>query len=77
MKFRLVTYEGSIKQGYEIQGHVPNLNPRPNLDLGILVPHFGSTPGLKSRPNLGLGTLVPYSYDPKLKKSLTLTTRFN
>ena len=39
---------------------LPTLNPRPNLDLGILVPHFGSTPGLKLRPNLALGTSVPY-----------------
>ena len=36
------------------------LNPRPNSDLGILVPHSSSTSGPKFRPNLGLGISVSY-----------------
>ena len=46
------------------------LNPRPNLDLGILVPHSGSTPGRKSRPNLGLGTSMPYISPPLIRAQL-------
>ena len=49
---------------------LPNLNLRPNLDLGILVPHFGSIPSLKSRPNLGLGTSVPYISPPLIHARL-------
>ena len=55
-RFRLVTYEGSMKYGAALL----TLNPRPNSDLGILVPHSGSTSGLKFRPNLGMGTSVSY-----------------
>ena len=53
--------------GNEIQ----TLNPRPNLDLGISMPHFGSTPGLKSRPNLGLGTSMLY-ISPRLIRARLL-----
>ena len=60
---------------------LPTLNPRPNSNLGILVPHFGSTPGLKSRPNLGLGTSVLYinvnSLQKKKKKKKIHNLFFN
>ena len=50
---------------------LPTLNPRPNSDLGILVPHSGSIPGLKSRLNLGLGTSVPYISPPLIRARLS------
>ena len=36
------------------------LSLRPNLHLGILVPHSGLVPGLRSTSNLDLGTWVLY-----------------
>ena len=49
---------------------LPILSPRPNLHLGILVPHSGSIPGLRSRPNLDLGTSVPYISPPLIRAQL-------
>ena len=60
MRFRLVTYEGSIKQGYEIRGRATDPKPKAQFGFG----HLGAALWLHTRPeikpNLGLGTSMPY-----------------
>ena len=48
MRFRLETYEGSIKQGFEKRGHATDPEPKAQFKFG----HFGAALWLHTRPEI-------------------------